>query len=69
MTENEKLRQWLNENNKKIVDLADAIGWSYNYVANMVSGNKPLTDGFRWRFGEVYGFEAAQAVFNTENVA
>ena len=57
------LQRWLAEKGMTIVDLSDALGWRYNYTADMVRGGRNVSPAFRWRFGEVYGFDHAMALF------
>lgn len=56
------LRKWLAEREMSIADMARQMDWQYVYTANIVSGIRPVTDRFRWRFGEVFGFDEAQRV-------
>ncbi|HXF60740.1 MAG TPA: hypothetical protein VNK95_03940 [Caldilineaceae bacterium] len=43
--------------------LADKLGCSYELVYKVAERKAPATGNFKWRFGEVFGFDVAQALF------
>lgn len=48
--------------------LAVAMGYSYEYIYKLTAGERPVTEGFRWRFAQKFGWQEAERVF-AENLA
>lgn len=59
----EELRKWMEQNKVSNSDLAERLGLSYNYIYLIVNGQRDITDTFRWRFAQAYGYEEATRLF------
>ena len=46
--------------------LAEALGIDNTYVWYIRHGKKPVTDMFKWRFAERFGFELTNRLFNNQ---
>lgn len=59
------LREWMDAQNPpvKVPEIADRMGWRYQGVWEIVAGRRAMSDGFKWRFGEVFGFDVAVKLF------
>lgn len=62
----EALKKWMNNQGFSIQALADRMDVSYSLVASILNGSKPITNGFRWKFGQVFGFEVAQEMLGDD---
>lgn len=60
----EKLKAWMAENGLGNSQLAERVGVTRELVWLFASGKREITGTFKWKFGEVFGFDAAQAVFS-----
>jgi len=58
-----KLRIWMRENHITQAQLADRLGYHRVTVAKIINGMIPLTDAFRWRFAQAFGFDLAAELF------
>jgi len=63
MEANEKLRQWMDANGITSSALAARMKYSYDVVWLYTADRKPITDSFRGRFAETFGYDTAKAVF------
>ena len=59
----EQLIEWMQLNGHTNSSLAAAMGYSYEYIYKLAAGERPVTEGFRWRFAKTFGWEEAQRVF------
>ena len=59
----EELRKWMEQNKVSNSDLAERLGLSYNYIYLIVNGQRDITDTFRWRFAQAYGYDEATRLF------
>lgn len=62
MTQRERLQAFLSENEMHYSELARAVGVSANYVYRILVGNRPVSDAFRYKFAERFGWRAAKDV-------
>ena len=62
MIPNKKLNEWISACHLSRRELADSLGLSSNYIWRLLSGNREVSDGFRWKFGKKYGFKVAENV-------
>lgn len=46
-----------------MAELARRLDISYAYVWGIISGTLPMSDKFKWRFCEVFGFDLAEPIF------
>lgn len=59
------LKRWMAEKGYSNSELAQQLGFSYEYIYKLAIGrDKPLTDGFKWRFIQRFGWEEANKVFD-----
>lgn len=63
MTENERILAWMKERNIGNSELAAAMGISYDLAYKVTTGQRIITDTFRWRFAQAYGYEEATRLF------
>lgn len=61
-----KLRQFLRERNMTQGDLMRALDVSRTTVSLFTNGHRSPSGSFRWKFASKYGFDAASAVFDTD---
>lgn len=59
----EQLTTWMQSNGHTNCSLAMAMGYSYEYIYKLTTGERPVTEGFRWRFARTFGWEEVQRVF------
>jgi transcriptional regulator with XRE-family HTH domain len=67
METNKRLQSWLETNHMKQNDLARDLNVSEALVSRVMSGERPATGTFRWRFAEQFGYDTAQTVFGEED--
>ena len=65
MNEQEKLRQWMGENGYTSSSLAAAVEMNYVSVFRMFKAERPLSPGFKLRFIERFGADAAEPIFDS----
>ncbi len=65
----ERLKTWLTEQKMTQTDFARQMGLAQEHVNRVLNGKMPMSDGFRWRFGELYGFDTAQTLLCEEEAA
>ena len=46
---------FLRERNMTQTDLAEAMGYRPSYISMVISGERRVTDSFRWRWLETFG--------------
>jgi transcriptional regulator with XRE-family HTH domain len=66
MEAKDKLTVWMQSHRMTRDDLAKGLGLSSNFLWRILSGNRPMTDSFRWKFGMVYGFDIAVRILLDE---
>lgn len=59
----DRLYKFMQERGFSQSELARQMGYTSELISMMLSGKRPISNSFRWRFGEVFGFEIAQQVF------
>jgi plasmid maintenance system antidote protein VapI len=64
MAASTKIREWLEEQNMTVTELARQLGYARPHVSDMLNGAEPISDGFIGRFAKCFGFDQAQAVFD-----
>jgi len=64
--DNETLDKWMNENNIESSTLAEMLGVSYEYIYKLRNNKADMGAGFKWRFGQRFGFELAKQMFGHE---
>lgn len=62
----EQLTAWMQAHGHTNSSLAAAMGYSYEYIYKLTQGERPVTEGFRWRFSQTFGWEEAERLFNAE---
>lgn len=60
----EQLNAWMHANGHTNTTLATAMGYSYEYIYKLTQGERPVTEGFRWRFAQTFGWDEAQRLFS-----
>lgn len=65
----ESLRRWMEEKNLSPTELSDQIGVSKYLVYLVLRNERPITDGFRWKFAQVYGWTVANQVLGERDHA
>jgi len=68
MTHAKRLDAWMMLGGYTDRTLAEAIGVDPSYVWYIRKGKRPVTDRFRWRFAEKFGFDEAKKLFDVEPV-
>jgi plasmid maintenance system antidote protein VapI len=63
MTENERILEWMKTRNIGNSDLATAMGISYDLAYKVTTGQRIITDAFKWQFQQAYGYEEATRLF------
>jgi len=70
MTEVDKLKTWLQENEISITALADAVGMSYDGTYQTLNVRGPilgrLSDGLKWKFAQKFGVDIAGQIFDPD---
>ncbi len=70
MTEVDKLKTWLQENEISITALADAVGMSYDGTYQTLNVRGPilgrLSDGLKWKFAQKFGVDIAGKIFDPD---
>jgi len=67
MGERKRLLAWLEKQKMPQAELARQLGFSEIYVWKISSGDKPITDAFKWRFAQTFGFDVAEQLFGENN--
>lgn len=57
-----KLRIWMQEQGYTNSSLAQKLGFSYEYVWKVATGERQATGEFKWRFGKEFGWKQAEHV-------
>ena len=63
MTDLDRLKQWMTENNIKASQLAKATKVGHSLVWGMLNDKRNIGDGFKWRIFLAYG-DVAFAIFS-----
>ncbi len=63
METKDRLVAWMHDKGMKQKDLAKALGFETSYISMIVSGQRVITDAFRWRFAQAFGFDVAAELF------
>jgi transposase len=65
MNQRTKLKAWMTEKGYSNRQLAQELGFSYEYIYKLaISHEKPITDSFKYRFIERFGWQEASQVFD-----
>lgn len=62
----DRLKDWLKEHRLTQTQFAAEMGITTEHANRVLNGNMTMSDKFRWRFGEVYGFDAALELLREE---
>ena len=57
-----QLAKWMDAMQIGDQELANKLGINRSYVALMRTGRRNMSDGFRWRFANAYGFDQARRI-------
>lgn len=63
MGEVEQFRFWMDQNGIQLKSLAEKMKMSYLSVYIILVKRKSITNNFRWRFAQVFGWETARELF------
>lgn len=63
------LSSWMADQKLSDRQVAEALGFDPSYVWYVRNGKRPVSDAFRWRFAEKYGYKAAYDLFDKEKEA
>ena len=63
MDTNKLLVEWMERNAYTNRTLADSLGFTYDLLYKVTSGERPVSEGFRWRFAQRFGWNEAVAIF------
>ena len=58
-----KYQMWLQVEGLTDREIAEALAIDPSYAWMIRNGRKPISDSFKWRFAEVYGFALAAKLF------
>lgn len=64
-----QLRSFLSERNMTQTELAERLDFRSSYISMIISGKRPLTDTFRWRFMQAFGADPANSVLEQSEPA
>jgi len=64
MTEIERLKAWMDTKDITMKSLARKMGISYLSVYTIIAKRQSLTNNFKWRFTQVFGWETARELFD-----
>jgi len=56
------IKTFLHERNMTQTELADKLGVQPSYVSMIISGDRAVSDAFRWRWMQVFGAEAVRVL-------
>lgn len=57
------LKNWMETQELSNSALARRMGVSYELVYKIVEGQRPVSDGFKWRFSQTFGADVAESIF------
>lgn len=57
------LKTWMEQQGLNNSALARRMGVSYELVYKIVEGQRPVSDGFKWRFSQTFGADVAESIF------
>jgi transcriptional regulator with XRE-family HTH domain len=63
----DQLRAFLTQTGKTQREIAAALGITEEHLSRVLNGRFPITASFKGHFAEVYGYEAAAAVFSSRS--
>ena len=63
-TELERLKMWMQKTGFDTKTLAEATGVGYNALYKMISDRRHISDNFKYRFGNAFGFDLAFSIFD-----
>jgi hypothetical protein len=46
--------------------LAEELDFSYEYIYKLATGSQRMSDGFKWRFAQRFGWHEANRLLNAE---
>lgn len=69
MTEIERIRKWMHETGHTVSSLAKELGMSYDGTYQVLSVRERLSNGFKFRFINRFGIDAAAEVFDLSPAA
>ena len=61
----EQLQKWMKAQGLTSPQVAKKMHYSRELVWRVSTGERPISDGFKWRFSETFGAQAASEVFGT----
>lgn len=61
------LKTWMDANGYSNSSLAEELGFSYEYVYKLATGSQRITDGFKWRFAQRFGWYEATQLFEARH--
>lgn len=67
MSELERLKRWMQENDLDYRSLANATGDTYSAIHMMTNGKREINGAFKWRFAEAFGHDEAKKVFGEQS--
>jgi plasmid maintenance system antidote protein VapI len=63
MENSARLSEWMSQKGYSNRQLADEVGFSYDYIYSVVNNRKRITGSFKYRFIERFGWQEAAKVF------
>jgi plasmid maintenance system antidote protein VapI len=57
------IREFLKQRSITAAELARILGYSPVHVRFILIGKRPITNDFRWRFAQAFGFDVAAEIF------
>jgi transcriptional regulator with XRE-family HTH domain len=64
---NKRFARWIEGSLMSDTEVADKIGVDRHYIYMMRTGRTPISDSFRWRFAQVYGYDFAVKLLEPTN--
>lgn len=64
MPDSERFSAWMKEKGFSTNSLAEAMNESYSTIWFIANGERPASDGFKWRFALTFGYEEATRLFD-----
>lgn len=69
MTEIERIRIWMDKTGHTVSSLAKELGMSYDGTYQVLNVRKHVSNGFKFRFINCFGIDAAAKVFDLSSTA
>ncbi len=60
----DNLQKWMKAQGLTAPQVARRMGYDRVLVWRFATGERPISDGFKWRFAETFGSDTAAQVFN-----